>query len=177
LRPGGEDVKSNRRRRKMVMNAWMSRIEKFTEEFDLFIYRLSERFFDRLPKRNRRLWIFLLMTALMFAITLVDVWSDFKTNLRPILIFPVLVCSVFTNRLYAYAIALTGGLLWSQAFRIKIIPDDGGFLSLVNSLIVFIALLGVAELTSLSVNTIRDMAAYIVAIEDELEECREKLKE
>jgi hypothetical protein len=143
----------------------MKAFSAFVEELDIVAYRVFEKTFDVFPEKGRSLWIFLSLGVLLLAITSVDVWFDYKVNLRPLLIIPVLICAAFTSRIYTYSLAFFASMQWSQAFRIKIIPDNGLLHSYFNWLVAFAALLCVAEFASLAVNTIRNMADYILSIE------------
>jgi K+-sensing histidine kinase KdpD len=145
------------------------------EELDILVYRAFEKVFGALPEKGRRVWIFLSLCLLLIGITLVDIHFDYKSNLRPLLIIPVLICAAFTSRIYAYALALFASIQWAQAFRIKIIPDDGVVYSYMNWFVALIVLLCVAEFASLAVNTIRNLADYILSVEAQTEELKSML--
>lgn len=143
----------------------MRDISSVVEQVDIVAYQAFEKIFGLFPEKGRRFSIFLSLCLLLLAITFVDVWFDYKINLRPLMIVPVLICAAFTSRLYTYSLAFFASMQWTQAFRIKIIPDDGALHSYVNWLVAFTALLCVAEFASLAVNTIRNMADYILSVE------------
>lgn len=145
----------------------------YIEELDILIYRAFEKAFDILPEKGRHLWIFLSLALLLIAITLVDVQFDYKANLRPLLILPILLCAAFTNRTYCYALALLASLDWTEAFRIKIIPDGGAIHSFLNWSVAVFALLCVAEFSSLAVGTVRNLADYILSTESQTRELLE----
>lgn len=148
----------------------MKPFAEFVEEFDILIYRSFENTFNAFPEKRRRVWIFLALGLLLLTITLIDIRLDYKVNFRPLLILPVLICAAFTSRPFSYSLALFASIQWTQAFRIKVIPDDGGFDTFMNWFVAFFALLCVAEFSSLAVNTIRNLADYILSIEKQTRE-------
>ena len=73
----------------------------------------------------------------------------------------------------ANALALLASLDWTEAFRIKIIPDGGAIHSFLNWSVAVFALLCVAEFSSLAVGTIRNLADYILSTESQTRELLE----
>jgi len=146
----------------------LSIVTELVLKLDQYIYARLCAFRGKLPGEDKSLSVFLLVVGVELAVYAADMFSDPMYNPRPLYVFPVLLCAVFSERNYTYAAACLACALNILGFAAALAPGSGSFPFILNATPLFLAYVALAEFASLAVGTIREFIDYIASLEEEV---------